>query len=477
MGKLQPLKVLTDIEIEMIHETALRVLCDIGISVSEEAIVSRMIEAGAWKGKTDRYIHISRDMVENALAHATHHFSLYDRNGGELPLNAGHHYHATGSGNLRVEDYPSGHIRIPSLDDMVTFTRLGDALPLIKGVTPHFLQLDQELHPDVEELYIFQAMLKNTNKQCWAAPRNERTCRLWLDLGDILAGEHKLSERPVINLLVSSTAPLGWDNDSVRNLVLGAERGVPVVILGGPICGASAPITLAGALANRTAEWLFGLTLAQIVHPGLPIILGDVGASILDMRSADLATGGPEYAISSIAGVQMADFYDLPSYSCTPWTDSKSMDAQFGAESLGGWLSAVASGVDISLNAGSLNKVTTGAAEAMIIHHELLQWIDRYVAGITVNEETLAFEAVQRIGPSGNFLTDKHTRTWLRSGENIYLRLFDRTATSAAKRDLMKAAHAKVEELLGNHQPKVPASLCQEIDDFVLEVAPTLDKH
>ena len=476
MGKLQPVKVLTDSEIEMVHETALRVLGEVGMSLPEPAIASRMIEAGAWREHTNGYIHISQDMVETALKKATHHFSLYDRLGGELPLNAGNHFHASGSGNLRVEDYPSGQIRTPSLDDMISFTRLGDALPLIKGVTPHFLRLDQNLHPDVEELYIFQAMVKNTSKQCWTAPRNEHTCRAWLDLGDILAGEHKLSERPVIHLLVASTAPLSWDIDSVRNLVLGAERGVPVVILGGPICGASAPLTLAGALVNRTAEWLFGLTLAQIVHPGLPILLGDVGSSILDMRTADLSTGGPEYAVSSIAGVQMADFYDLPSYSCTPWTDSKVMDAQFGAESLGGWLSAAASGVDISLNAGSLNRVTTGSLEAMIIHHELLLWMERYLAGITVNEETLAFEAIQRVGPSGSFLSDKHTLSWLRRGENIYLRLFDRTATSNVIRNILEVAHGKAEELLGSHPSNVPVSLCQEIDDFVRDVEPALNK-
>jgi trimethylamine--corrinoid protein Co-methyltransferase len=229
-------------------------------------------------------------------------------------------------------------------------------------------------------------------------------------------------------------------------------------------------------LVNRTAEWLFGLTLAQIIRPGTPVLLGDVGSSVLDMRTADLGSGGPEYALSSIAGVQMADFYDLPSYSCTPWSDSKAMDAQFGAESLGGWLSAVASGVDISLNAGSLNKVTTGSLEAMVIHHELLQWIERYVAGIMVNEETLAFEAIQRVGPSGNFLSDKHTRTWLRKGENIYLKIFDRTAVSTAKRDLLEVAHARVDELLNSHQPDVPASLCQEIDDFVRQVEPTLNQ-
>jgi trimethylamine--corrinoid protein Co-methyltransferase len=464
--------VLTEDEVVMVHETALRVLGEVGLALSEPSIAARMVEAGAWRGVSDRTIHISRDMVETALKKATHHFSLYDRLGGELPLNAGYHYHASGSGNLRVEDYPSGQVRTPTLEDMVAFTRLGDALPLIKGVTPHFLRLDQKIHPDVEELYIFQAMVKNTSKQCWTAPRNERTCRAWLDLGEILAGGRKLSERPVVHLLVSSTAPLSWDVDSVRNLVLGAERGVPVVLLGGPICGASAPLTLVGALVNRTAEWLFGLTLAQIVHPGLPVILGDVGSSLLDMRTADLGTGGPEYAVSSIAGVQMADFYDLPSYSCTPWTDSKTMDAQFGIESLGGWLSAVASGVDISLNAGSLNKVTTGSLEAMIIHHELLLWMERYMAGVLVNEETLAFEAIQRVGPGGNFLSDKHTRTWLRRGENIYSKIFDRTAVAAVKRDLLEVAHARVDELLSSHPSDVPASLCQEIDDFVRQVEP-----
>lgn len=87
MGKLQAIKVLTNNKTEMIHETALQVLSDVGISLSESAIVSYMKEAGAWQRATDSYVCISRDMVETALNKATHHFSLYDRLGGELPLN------------------------------------------------------------------------------------------------------------------------------------------------------------------------------------------------------------------------------------------------------------------------------------------------------------------------------------------------------------------------------------------------------
>jgi trimethylamine:corrinoid methyltransferase-like protein len=90
--------------------------------------------------------------------------------------------------------------------------------------------------------------------------------------------------------------------------------------------------------------------------------------------------------------------------------------------------------------------------------------------------ETALKKAIQRVGPSGNFLSDKHTRTWLRKGENIYLKIFDRTAVSTVKKDLLKVAHARVEELLKDHQPDVPASLCQEIDDYVREVEPALNK-
>jgi trimethylamine--corrinoid protein Co-methyltransferase len=180
-----------------------------------------------------------------------------------------------------------------------------------------------------------------------------------------------------------------------------------------------------------------------------------------------MALAGPEDALGTAAGAQMAHFYGLPALAYSPHSDGKQLDEQVGMEKMGGMLSAIAAGAEISINAGSLNKTTVASYEQMVIDHELLLYVYRYSRGLTVDDATLAFDAVQAVGPGGSFMANEHTLRYLRSGENEYLRLFDRQGISTEVPDLLTRAHEQVEAILSSHQPSVPETVAVDLARYV----------
>ena len=92
-----------------------------------------------------------------------------------------------------------------------------------------------------------------------------------------------------------------------------------------------APVTIAGALTLAHAEFLVGLTLAQIVKPGAPIVYGSFTSNV-DMKSGSPAFGTPEYVKAAFGAGQLARFLGLPWRSSNA-TASNIPDAQSAYES------------------------------------------------------------------------------------------------------------------------------------------------
>ena len=163
----------------------------------------------------------------------------------------------------------------------------------------------------------------------------------------------------------------------------------------------------------------------------------------------------------------MAHFYGLPAISCAPHTDSKSCDLQCGMEKMGAMLATIASAVELSINAGSLNKSSVSSYEQMLIDHELLRYAYRFLEGVSVNEDSLAFGDILDAGPGGNYLASDSTLRTLRSGENVFLEIFDRSGSQSAASSLIDRAHEKVEDILSRHQEDVSEETVEEIRRYV----------
>ncbi|NIV33706.1 MAG: trimethylamine--corrinoid methyltransferase, partial [Anaerolineae bacterium] len=159
----------------------------------------------------------------------------------------------------------------------------------------------------------------------------------------------------------------------------------------------------------QNAELLAGIVLTQLVSPGTPVIYGTTSTNI-DMRSGALAIGSPELAQVTAAHMQLVRFYGLPSRGSGALTDANFPNAQAGLESMMGMLTTVNSGADFVLHAaGILSSYLAFSREKFVLDDEICGRVRRFHRPLVVDDDTLAYDAIARVGPGGHFLMEDET--------------------------------------------------------------------
>jgi trimethylamine--corrinoid protein Co-methyltransferase len=255
-----------------------------------------------------------------------------------------------------------------------------------------------------------------------------------------------------------------------------AEAGQALLIANLAMAGSTAPITLAGMLAMQNAELLAGIVLSQLVNPGTPVIYGTTSTNI-DMRSGALAIGSPELAQVTAAHMQLVRFYGLPSRGSGALTDANYPNAQAGLESMMGMLTVVNSGADFVLHAaGILSSYLAFSYEKFVLDDEICGRVRRFHRPLMVNDETLAYDAIKRVGPGGHFLLEDQTATRCRT-EFWQPEVSDRTGLDewlqAGQPDIVARARKRWQELVAAHEdPPLDRATAHQLKTFVEEETP-----
>jgi trimethylamine--corrinoid protein Co-methyltransferase len=222
------------------------------------------------------------------------------------------------------------------------------------------------------------------------------------------------------------------------------------------------------ALAN--AECLGGLVIHQLTRPGAPFLYG-FNVSIVDMRTAIVSYGNPEWSLSAAAQADMARYYGLPSWGFGGATDSKVVDAQAGLEAIFSIFNAMLSRNNLVHDVGYLEFGTTSSMELIILVDEIIDMCRRFMEGIPVNENTLALEAIGRAKARGGFIDDDHTLENWREAQYQPKRL-DRMQydvwESSGKLDLYDRLNEEANQIMASHVPEPkPPDVIEKIENVL----------
>ncbi len=249
-------------------------------------------------------------------------------------------------------------------------------------------------------------------------------------------------------------SPLQFDGPNTEAMLEFARAGMPYDVLSMAMGGAAAPMTLAGTLTIVNAEVLAGLTLCELVNPGCPVLYGSV-ATIMDMKVGTPALGAPERALLSSAAVQLAHHYRLPSLVGGISTDAKLPGEQAMFEKTMTGLAPVLAGSDIVFGPAVLNSARTYSVEQLVLDDEIAASLLRIQRGIGVDEDALALDLIDRIGPGGGFIGTRHTLEHVK--KDVWMPdLLDRSSGGVGSRfrggDMGTRAKEKVQQILDEHR-------------------------
>jgi trimethylamine--corrinoid protein Co-methyltransferase len=449
-------KPLTNEQVDQIHKASLAILAGTGVQVEEADALRLFREAGA--GVDGNRVRLSQSLIEDTLEKAPSRVMLAGRDPeDDLILEGARVYIGTGGAALQVLDLETDKIRPAILKDIAQMARIVDALDNI-----HFYLLPiypTDISEEMVEISKYYAAITNTTKHVQGGVYTIQGIREVIEMGErIIGSADGLRERPIISFITSwMVSPLKFATDVTTLLLEVCRQRMPVVLSSAPMAGSTAPITLAGMLAQLNAEQLAGLTLTQLVNPGCPVLIGPIPATA-DMRSAKYLGGSIELGLCNAAITQMAHFYKVPIYNSAGMTESKLPDIQAGIEKTQSVIQVALAGANfIHHAAGMLEDMSTIAYEQFVIDNEILGMAMRAVRGIEVNDDTLAIDVVDRVGPGNHYLIDKHTRRYMRTEHYLPGDVINRQSRPSWQADRARDARSRAKELtrrlLTEHKP------------------------
>ena len=459
---------LSEDQLLAIHHSSLDILARTGIVMNNELARQMLLDAGAWEA--GGRIKIPERAVMDAIAAAPSRIPMHNRLGDlTMPLEEGKVFFGPGSDCPFTMDVETGQRRQAVAEDVRRIAHLCDGLEEIDFVmsmgTPSDVPaLDHYLHSFVQ-------MIRGSAKP------NIYTAVDRADMEDIYriacavaGGETELREKPFMMLYAESISPLLYNDESVDKLMFCAEKGIPVTYPPSPNTGGGGPITVAGALALGNAECLVGLVLTQLIRPGTPFLYG-MNIAALDMKSAILSHGAPEWAMAMPAWTDLGRFYGLPVWGAAGATDSKVVDAQAGIEATVMIMSAFLSRCNLVHDVGYIEYGTTSSMEMLVIAGEAIRDVRYIMGGVEVSQRTLAREAIHRAKPGGGFLADDHTLDnwrWAQWQPKLIDRTrYDRWVKQGSK-DMAARANEHAREILAEHEvPPLPPEAEKAIAEVI----------
>jgi trimethylamine--corrinoid protein Co-methyltransferase len=299
------------------------------------------------------------------------------------------------------------------------------------------------------------AMLRNTTKPLCLTAMSRQALSDITEMYYLLRGGREAFEvNPGFIIYLEPTTPLVHGKAALEKLMFAATRRIPAIYTPCPIVGATSPVTLAAGLALSVAEFFAGMVVAQLTKPGAPLIMGGV-ASPLDMRTMILTYGSPELHLLSAALADIAHWLKIPMFSTAGCSDSKIVDEQAAVDAALSILAAGLSGANLIHDVGFLDSALVGSHEMVVLSDEVIGMVKRFLAGIRVDDDTLAVDVIREVGPGGSFIAHEHTVENFRK-ELWFPKLVDRSKYDAWKKKGSKTmgtrAHERVKEILATHQ-------------------------
>jgi len=465
-------RLLSELQIELLVQATLECLNRTGVDVLNAQARELLALAGA--SVQGLRVRIPPSLIRDAIAAAPRSFSLWGRDPRiHLRIEAAEgqaHFGAGPTCPYFVEP-ETGERRRSQRGDPGLTARVCDALEHIDYVMG--LALPDDVPPNLAPAYEFAAMVANTGKPivAWAFSL-DNVADIYRIAVAAAGREDAFRERPFVAFLATCQAPLMHTEAELANVFWMADRGLPIVYMGGGTAGVTAPIGGAGTLIINLGAILSGLAIIQLYKRGTPTCIGSVPTA-LDPASGRMPYGAPEMSLFSAAMSEITRQLGLPYMGTAGASEAKTLDAQAGIECAFQVIFSQLSGSTLPHDVGMLDSANIGSLEMLVMADEIIGMTRRITRGIEIGDLAATLDLIDRVGPGGEFISCKETARGVR--REVYMtRLMDRQPwdqwQAAGSAGMSERARARVQQILAEHEPlPLPEGAAGQIDQVLRE--------
>jgi trimethylamine--corrinoid protein Co-methyltransferase len=392
----------TEQEIEKLHKATVRVLSEVGVEFNTKDALELFRQNNVKvEGKK---VFIDEDTLWKALNTVPSEFTLSGRTEkDDVLVGGGSTVYAPASGPVFVQK--DNERRSTTGEDYIDLLKIFQTSEIIPVINANMTE-PQDIDFEERDNFRLKNCLEMTTKPLMGFTTGRSDSEGCISA---IKGFYKGTDKHVVLGVISPVSPLCFDESMIEGMNVYARENQPVLIASCSLPGATSPVTMAGTLVTNNAEVLAGIVYTQLLRPGLPVIYGGTSSSC-DMRMVTPAIGSPETGLFTYGYRALSAHYGMPCRSGGSLTDSSTTDMQAGIESTYSILSASIAGVDYVLQScGILESFNALCFEKIIIDEENIKMAKRYVSGFEINDETIAFDVIKKVGSEGTYITSDHT--------------------------------------------------------------------
>jgi trimethylamine--corrinoid protein Co-methyltransferase len=394
--------------LEAIHDTALRVIEELGIKVLNDEAREIFRTAGARVDEKTLLVKIDRELVANALESAPSEFVLHGRTAEcNVTLGGDHVAFVPVGGAPHISDLDRGK-RPATLEDTRNIIRLSEHFDVIHLQSPNVESQDIPVH--LRHYQVTESQLSLSRKPFFIFARGSAQVEDSFAMTRIAYGlsQQEFEAKAWCYTVINTNSPRQLDVPMCQGIIDFARAGQVSVITPFTLAGAMAPVTMPGALVLQHAEALAGITLAQCTRPGAPVVYGSFTSNV-DMKSGSPAFGTPEFVQAAFGAGQLARHIGLP-WRGSAATASNTADEQSVYEYLMSAWGSILGGVNMMVHAaGWLEGGLTGSMEKFILDIEMLQTFAEIFEPLASDDAELAYDAIAAVEPGSHFFGCEHT--------------------------------------------------------------------
>ncbi|MDR1165620.1 MAG: trimethylamine methyltransferase family protein [Deltaproteobacteria bacterium] len=458
------LKIINDAQIARIHGATLDVLEKTGVQITHKRALEALSGIGA--RVSGNRVRIPAHLVEKAIASAPSRIRLGNR-AGETALTLGDRRSWFGPSLDCI------HWQDPQTEERSRFTsehcaKAASLAEVLENFTwTMIIGMADDYPQEAADKVIIRKVLENSTKPLVFCCNNMESVKATYEMA-LLAqgGKEVFDEAPLVVHYSEPISPLLYYDPALEKIIYCAEKRIPLINFPAPQCGGTAPATLAGNVVQGSAESLSGLVLHQAINPGAPFIYGAY-TTVMNMRSSIFSYGAPELSVMVGALAQMAQYYKLPFFGTGGCTDAKFPDPQAAIEATQQCLTSAYVGSGLVHDCAAwIDHGSTVSPTYMVMVNEILSNVRVMMEGLDVSDESLAASVIDKVGPGGNYLKERHTLDNFK--KVFYSDLFDRSNMDAWERDGKKTFADRLREktlrLMSRKTPPLPADVLKEYD-------------
>lgn len=451
------LKTLSDELTRKILDEAMRLMAETGMEIRGAQLKARLLEHGLETDASGKRVLFPADVVARAIETAPSSFTLFDRDGNPYTeIGANNVHYVPGSSGLKILDHRSGETRLANSTDFIEYARLCDGLEHIAYLATAF-STNEDIESQVSDAWRLYMTLTTSKKPVVSGAFSEHGVPRMVDMMQLFRADRAdLVTKPMAIFTITATGNFRYGEDSCQNLLDCVDAGIPVEIVPVTLMGLIAPVTLVGALVFHCVDVLTGITMAQIVRPGAPVLFGGAPATF-HMKAASSPMAAIEAQRLNVAYVEIAKSLGLPTQAYMALSDSKFLDAQAGGETFASALLAAIAGVNSVSGPGMLDFVLTFSLPKLVLDNEICGQSLHFVRGIEILDDLPAGRLVADLMSENHLITSQHTlRHWpkqLHLTDPVIDRENRESWQNAGSRDLVQRATDEVERRLAAYQP------------------------